>query len=156
MKRYAIFLLLVLVFLGSCTDDKEDLSQLEMIYGVWEDQGIYDYTLTINGVPTHLSYSEIKFIFYEDGNFITKDEYFSFGVPQTGEWVFDESKQQIEFFHTLPSPFVIPKPDDTYIFEIQSLNETDMEVVYLNTVYPLQDTLEPVTIYKTRHFKKIE
>ena len=150
MKTYLFFVSLVTVL--SCSDNLQVNDNL--IFGTWHDVEPYEESIWLgnDGQRDTLSYPNILYHFFEDGTYEVENE-IPWGLVENGVWQIDECTQIITFIPDIPNE--VPIGDRTFKFEILSLSETELEVMYHYYGAPLEADLEPVEFSFYRKFEKL-
>ena len=142
---------LTLVLLISCSDTSQD--ETGNLLGTWHETKTYElFAANPDGqIIDTIYYSDILYHFYEDGNYETENE-LPWGIPIDGEWQYDEVNQIVTFFPDTPDGFDL---DRTLTFEVLSLTESELKVMYKYWSAPLEVGGDTIVLEVYRVFEKL-
>lgn len=147
MKTLLLAFSVVLLF--SCSDSTElDRSN---IWGTWHDIESYNGVTNVNGQIDSVSYPNILYHLYEDGRYEVENE-LPWGVPSNGVLEYDEQNELVIF-----TPELVNEElgiSRTYKFEVLSLSDSELEVMFKYWGAPLEEGQDPIEFEIYRKFEK--
>lgn len=145
----SIVLAFIAVILFSCSDSTE--LDNSIIWGTWHDVESYAGITQVNGQIDSVSYPNILYHLFEDGRYEVENE-LPWGLPSNGVWQLDEESQLVTLIPDTPDEEI--GIDRTYKFEVLSLSEFELEVMFKYWGAPLEEGQDPIEFEIYRKFEK--
>lgn len=145
----ATVLILSVFILFSCSETAR--VNTEVIWGTWHDVHTYEGEVISGGITDTVSYPNILYHFYENGTYKVENEV-PWGLPSDGVCQYDEGSKVLRMIPDTPDEEL--GLNRTFAFEVLSVSESKLEVMYKYWSAPLEEGSDTIKFAFYRQFER--